>query len=189
MFKSLINQLSLLINNDNSLQRESNKPHSIEILKHSKNYTRLLDIYVNSAKQNITMKKWFKIIFFIVTMCLLVSVVCFFFITLSYAFKSFNKFDNLNDITLEAILSIVTIVVPAISSLIVAFIKLPEIIAQYLFNAEEDVNMATIIKNIQDYDKTMFAMEQKIDELLLNNKDQNTEIEDDSIEESPTKVS
>ena len=148
---------------------DKTKPHSSEILKHSKNYSRLLDIYVDSAKQNMTMKKWFKIIFFVVTMCSLVAVVCFFCMTLLYAFKSLNKFYNLNGITIEAILSIITVMVPAISSLIVAFIKIPEIIARYLFNAEEDNNMNLIIKNIQDYDKTMFSMEQKLDELLLNN--------------------
>lgn len=87
---------------------------------------------------------------------------------------------------MEAILSIAALVIPAISSLIVAFIKIPEIIAQYLFNAEEDKNMTTIIKNIQDYDKTMFEMEQKINQLLSSHKDQSVEVEDDSIEESPT---
>lgn len=131
------------------------------------------------------MKKWFKIIFFFVTMCSLAVVVCFFCMTLLYAFRSFNKFDNLSGVTIEAILSIITVMVPAISSLIVAFIKIPEIIARYLFNAKEDKNMNLIIKNIQDYDKTMFSMEQKLDELLLDNKDQNAEVIDDEIEDTP----
>ena len=131
------------------------------------------------------MKKWFKIIFFIVTMCSLISVVILFFLTLLYAFNSFDKFDNLNGVTMEAILSIVTIVVPAISSLIVAFIKIPEIIAQYLFNTKEDENMNLIIKNIQDYDTAMFEMEYKFDELLKDNKDQSEDVEDDVIEEPP----
>lgn len=86
---------------------------------------------------------------------------------------------------MEAILSIVTIVVPAISSLIVAFIKIPEIIAQYLFNTKEDENMNLIIKNIQDYDTAMFEMEYKFDELLKDNKDQSEDVEDDVIEEPP----
>ena len=106
--------------------------------------------------------------------------------TLLYAFHSFDKFDNLNGVTMEAILSIVTIVIPAISSLIVAFIKIPEIIAQYLFNTKEDENMSLIIKNIQDYDTAMFEMEYKFDELLKDNKDQNEDVEDDNIEDSPT---
>lgn len=187
MFNGLINKLALAINNtNNSTTEKDNKTHSVEILKHSKNYSKLLDIYVDSANQNITMKKWFKIIFFIVTMCSLISVVILFFLTLLYAFHSFDKFDNLNGITMEAILSIVTIVIPAISSLIVAFIKIPEIIAQYLFNTKEDENMNLIIKNIQDYDTAMFEMEYKFDELLKDNKDQSEDVEDDNIEDSPT---
>ena len=190
MFKLFINRLAVTIKNIiNDQAEEINKPHSVEILKHSKNYTKLLDIYVNSANQNMTMKKWFKIIFFIVTMCSLVAVVILFFMTLLYAFNSFNKFNNLNRVTLEAILSIATVVIPAISSLIVAFIKIPEIIAQYLFNTKEDENMNAIIKNIQVYDTAMFEMEHRLDKLLMDNKDQNEEVEDDSIEDPPTQKS
>lgn len=188
MIKSLINKLALAtINIDDIYIEEKHKPHSVEILKHSKNYSKLLDFYVNSAKENITMKKWFKIIFFIVTMLSLIAIVYLFFKTFRYAFNSFDKFDSLNEVTLEAILSVVTIVVPAISSLIVAFVKIPEIIAEYLFNTKEDENMSVIIKNIQDYDKAMFEMEYKFDELLKDNKDQNEEIEDENIEDSPNK--
>lgn len=186
MIKNLINRLALAaINIDDIHIEEKHKPHSVEILKHSKNYSKLLDFYVDSAKENIKMKKWFKIIFFIVTMLSLVAIVYLFFKTFRYAFNSFEKFDSLNEVTLEAILSVVTIVVPAISSLIVAFVKIPEIIAEYLFNTKEDENMSVIIKNIQDYDKAMFEMEYKFDELLKDNKDQNEEVEDENIEDSP----
>lgn len=164
-------------------------PQIIEIVKHSKNYSELLDIYVDSAKQNTTMKKWFKIIFFAVTIFSFLIIVLLFVVTLLYAFYSFNKFDNLNGITIEAVLGIITIIVPAISSLIIAFIKIPKIIAQYLFNTKEDENMNSIIKNIQDYDTAMFAMEQKLDELLIDNKDQSEEVTDDSIENSPNENS
>lgn len=78
-----------------------------------------------------------------------------------------------------------TIVFPAISSLIVAFIKIPQIIAQYLFNVEEDSYMNSIIKNIQDYDKAMFAYEHRIDEMLMQYKERDPKTEDDSIGESP----
>ena len=45
--------------------------------------------------------------------------------------------------------------------------------------------MNSVIKNIQDYDKSMFAMEHQIDELLMNNKDQSSIVADEKIEESP----
>lgn len=168
-----------------SSYNEKDKPHSIEILKHSKNYSKLLDIYVNTTRFNIIMKISFKILFFFVTMGSMLAMIYLFYISLQYAFNSFDKFDSLNDISVEAILSIITVVLPAISSLIVAFVKIPEIIAQYLFNVEEDNYMNSIIKNIQDYDKSMFAMEHKIDELLMDNKDQEPSASDDSIDDSP----
>ncbi|MCM1233775.1 MAG: hypothetical protein NC489_26995 [Ruminococcus flavefaciens] len=166
--------------------KKKNKPHSVEILKHSKNYSKLLDIYVDSAQQNIRLKKWFKIIFFIITTLSLVSVVYLLYMTIQYIFNNFAKISNPNDITIEAILSIISIAIPALTSLTVAFIKIPEIIAEYLFNTKEDENMNAIIKNIQDYDTVMFEMEYKFDELLKEHKDQNEEVEDDNIEEPPT---
>ena len=116
----------------------ADKPHSIEVLKHSKNYSKLLNIYVESSCANSKMKKWFKILFFAITMGSMLAIVYFFWLSLNYAFNSFDKFENLNEISMEAILGVATIVFPAISSLIVAFIKIPQIIAQYLFNVEED---------------------------------------------------
>lgn len=83
------------------------------------------------------------------------------------------------------VLSMATIILPAISSLIVAFIKIPEIIAKYLFNTQEDDNMNKIIKNIQDYDRDMFAMEHKVEEALMLNKRKSDESKDDDMVDSP----
>lgn len=164
---------------------DKNKPHSIEVLKHSKNYSELLDIYVQSTHINTLIKIGFKILFFLITMGSMVVIIYLFYLSLRYAFDNLSKFDTLNDVSIEAILSIITVVLPTISSLIVAFMKLPEIIAQYLFNVKEDNYMNSIIKNIQDYGKSMFAMEHKIDELLMNNKDKEPETDDENIEDSP----
>lgn len=169
-----------------TIVNETDKPHSIEVLKHSKNYSKLLDIYVTSTKRNIIMKSWFKSLFFIITMGIMLIIVYLFYDSLQYAIDNFAKFKNLNEISIEAILSIITVILPVISSLIVAFIKIPEIIAQYLFNVEEDNYMNSVIKNIQDYDKAMFAMEHKIDEMLIKNKDQEPSAADDEIEDPPT---
>ncbi len=83
------------------------------------------------------------------------------------------------------IVSVVTVLVPAISSLIVAFLKIPQIIAEYLLNMKEDNLMNSIIKNIQEYDKVMFAMEKDVDGLVKRNKKLSEETEDEEIEESP----
>lgn len=43
----------------------------------------------------------------------------------------------------------------------------------------------SIIKNIQEYDKVMFAMEKDVDGLVKRNKKLSEETEDEEIEESP----
>lgn len=105
--------------------------------------------------------------------------------SINYSFSIFVRFNNASDITWEVIVSVVTVLVPTISSLIVAFLKIPKIIAEYLFNINEDNLMNSIIKNIQKYDKVMFAMEHDVEELLKKHKKLTEETEDEEIEESP----
>lgn len=96
-----------------------------------------------------------------------------------YVFDLSKKLDKINDNKFEIILSVLTIILPAASSFVVAFLKIPEIIAKYLFNTEEERYMDSIIKNIQDYDREMFiATQQKIVESLLKNKN-NKETDDE----------
>lgn len=174
------NNSNVEITDDNS-----NTPQSSEALAHTKSYTKLLSIYISSVEKNVSMKMWFKIIFFIITMGSLVTIVCLFCFSIKYSADKFSAFKELNSVSFEAILSVATIIVPAIVSLVVAFIKIPEIIAQYLFNIQEDNYMDSVIKNIQDYDKTMFAMEHQIEETLFNNKLQADQYKDDDIEDLP----
>ncbi|MBD5395904.1 MAG: hypothetical protein HDR71_16955 [Lachnospiraceae bacterium] len=159
------------------------KKQRSESVKHSKSYSRLLDIYVDSVQENIKIKRRHKNFFFNITMGILLIIVIVFILTLFYAVIKLSKFDNLNSVSLEAILSIITVLAPSMTSLIVAFIKIPEIIAEYLFNIQEDNYMNSVIKNIQDYDKSMFDIEQKINKDLK--KERSDEIPDDGIEDSP----
>lgn len=177
---------SLSVNTQSNPIANSNNPLSNEALKHSKSYSDLLEAYVNLAQNNIKLKMWFKILFFAVTMLTLIAIVVAFCLCLWYACKKFSKFDNLNDVSVEAIASIVTVLFPSITSLIVAFVKIPEIIAKYLFNIKEDSFMDSIIKNIQDYDKSMFSLEKKAEEVLKNNRNQPIETQDIDIEEPIT---
>ena len=163
-------------------KRNDDETNSHEILLHSKSYSSLLSTYVNSIKVNNGLKICLKILFFLITMGSMVAIVYFFYLSLLYAFNSFYSIKNLNKISIEAILSVVTVLLPAISSLIVAFVKIPQIIAEYLFNTQEDKYMNSVIKNIQDYDKVLFAMEQKLEIALLENK---TSTDDEEIMDFP----
>lgn len=107
---------------------------SAEALRHSRSYSEMLSIYVKATKRNGYIKDVLKVLFFLITISSLIAIIVIFGWTLKYAFDFFGDIEDINNISLEAILSIVTVIVPAFSSLIVAFIKIPKIIAKYLFN-------------------------------------------------------
>lgn len=170
---------------DNSIYQKRGNELSGQAIKHSISYSHLLEIYVSSSRWNVVIRNILKVIFFIVTMGCLIAVVYIFWHSLNYSFSIFDKYAGSSNITWEVIVSVVTVLVPAISSLIVAFLKIPKIIAEYLFNINEDNLMNSIIENIQKYDKVMFAMEHDVEELLKKHKRLTAEIEDEDIEESP----
>ena len=143
---------------------------SKETLTHSQSYSALLDVYVSDLKRKSITKFILKIIFFAATLTALGFVVGMFCVTVDYVKDFLSTNENLNELSMEAIFGILTVIVPAISSLIVAFIKIPHIIAKYLFDAKEDSYMNQIIKNIQNHDKSLFAMEHKVTATLAGNK-------------------
>ena len=168
-----------------SLNRKIHKGNlEDEINKHSKSYSDLLDLYVKSVRWNIRIKSACKVLFFICIMGALATVLCLFHKSLIYVFNNI-KGVGIQNISIEAIVSMATVLIPSISSLIVAFIKLPEIIAKYLFNSDEDNYMNIIIKNIQDYDSGIYDREYKIKELINDNKKSNKGSKDTDIPDAP----
>lgn len=78
-----------------------------------------------------------------------------------------------------------TAIVSLLSSLgavVISLLKLPEIIAKYLFNPEEDRDTITIVEKIQQYDISMYDMEHKIESLLMDEQisDNDKEISEES---------
>lgn len=165
---------------DSTIDMMPGNIHTKEAYKHSINYSKLLDLYIKSTKQTIYLKLSFKILFFIATIGSLIAVSFALVKSVNYVFNFFNKFENICDIKIEAILSILTIIVPVFSSFIVAFLKIPEIIAKYLFNIEEERYMDSIIKNIQDFD---IANQQRIMDFLLEDKKRAIKEKDDTLED------
>lgn len=62
-----------------------------------------MDIYVKSVMDNTALKKWFKILFFIITMGTLIAIVIFFGLSLKYAASVFLRFENPNIINAETV--------------------------------------------------------------------------------------
>ena len=110
---------------------------------HDNAYTAILDAYVDNLKKTMERKRTFKTWFFAISCFLLVSV----FWALVYTIWLSSKKPATD------ILEWCSAVLPALGSFLTVFIVIPKIIAEYLFNLEEEKYMSEIIKNIQDYDK------------------------------------
>lgn len=149
----------MLVNGENLGQtlEESNMSLSES---HGKSYSYILNAYVINTYISIILKVVLKLLFFSITMYILWITICIFRDSIDFV-SEIIKEEELENLSLEGILGIVTVVAPTISSLIVAFIKLPEIIARYLFNEKEDDSMNNVIKNIQDHDRDIMELNQK----------------------------
>lgn len=130
-------------------------------------YSDLLAAYTSDVGKTLTTKRRLKVIFFAIVM--IVFTLCF----VAFSYVSIYLCNNLtirqDEITLnETIISIAGIALPALSSLIVALIRIPTIITRYLFNKEEEQYMKEIIKNLQDYDKDVYKIDYEITQRLEN---------------------
>jgi len=130
-----------VVNNDKELSNSD-----INSMKnHNDFYDELLKNYVDNSKKALECKlKLKKIFFWLCMVILIISSICVIAFPLIAIFcTSFN-----NDIA-----NFITICVTSVISFLTSFLVLPKIIAEYLFNNEEEKNMVQIISSIQDYDK------------------------------------
>lgn len=110
---------------------------------HNDDYSALLDIYVENARHSLNDKRQYKKIFYYSSLAVLGGIIFILIITIIFAF--FSK---------SSVQTIVTLVTVA-TSFMTAFIVIPKIIAEYLFNTSDESNFTDIIKNMQDYDKSV----------------------------------
>lgn len=130
-------------------------------------YSDLLAAYTSDVGKTLTTKRRLKVIFFIIVM--FIFVFCFAVFCYAGIYLCNNLTTRQDEMTInETIISIVGIALPALSSLIVALIKIPTIITRYLFNKEEELYMKEIIKNLQDYDRDVYKIDYEITQRLEN---------------------
>lgn len=110
-------------------------------------FSSLLEVYVDNLKSQSKHKRNLKVWFFVVLMFLLVGVTVVSLIMMSMAISAGN------------IASSISAAVASLVEFSVAFFKLPQIVAEYLFNKSEDDTMASIIKNMQDYNLKRYNSE------------------------------
>lgn len=148
--------------------RKNNHKQSDEsvYLQHTKKYTDLLDVFIKSSRSSNLLKFWLKIFFFFVIISIMLFLSYLFGYSIHYSFNIIEELDVTNQDSVGSIIGIVSAIISSLTTMIVSLIKLPKIIAKYLFNPEEDQNMVKIIGQIQHYDLEMYNLEKQANKLL-----------------------
>lgn len=114
-----------------------------EIVKRDKRYSELLDNYITVTKRRNCLKEWHKWIFF-----WLVVIACGFVMVLVY--KTITKIIKSEDYSV--IIQSIPVIITAFVSCITSVIAIPLTITRFLFNTNEDDNIAKIIQHMKDHD-------------------------------------
>ena len=125
---------------DRAVPRSDNS----SLVKHNDQYTKLLQIYVRYARSTIKTKQRYKHQFYKLITRLLWAIVIMTLLTVFYAVLLYGD--------KEMSQNLLTTLIAGGASLITAIIVLPQTIAKYLFNPEEEKVLSEIIKNVQKYD-------------------------------------
>jgi len=135
---------------------------SKEYKKHTEEYTKLLQNYTIHTQDSNQIKNKYKKIFFWIILGIMLLL------TVAFMFLLYNAIGIIKDLSVdkkpiptESIIGLVTAIISSFITMLVSLFKLPEIIAQYLFDPKEDENMATIIGHIQTYDIGMYKIEKE----------------------------
>ena len=122
------------VKNDGQFNENLNKE------SHELSYTRILNAYTRDLEKTLKRKRLYKSMVFWLSYTLLLGV------SVLLVVMLFTKNPN-------SIIEWCAVVIPVIMSFLTIFIVIPQIITQYLFNAEEEKYMSEVIQNIQNYDK------------------------------------
>lgn len=140
-----------------------------ESLRHSQSYSTLIDTYIDIVGKNADLKRKLKEKFFNITMGILVVLALIFCTLIGVVCYGIVK----KKITSQFTANMITALVSAAVSLVVSLIKIPQIIAEYLFDKKEDRVMNNLIRDIQISDKEMIEFEYKMYILLKNERVEN----------------
>lgn len=138
--------------------------------EHTKKYTDLLDSFIANTKSSNKLKSGLKISFFVIIVLIMAGLTVLFSYSVRKAFNVIMYLNSVNNNSTESIIGAVSSIIPSLATMLVSLIKLPKIIAQYLFNPEEDKNMVAIIEKIQNYDIQMYSLENDIEHLLMKSQ-------------------
>lgn len=152
--------------------------------KYTKSYIDILNTYKNQIENSVEKKNDLKTKFFDLIQGIMIALIVLFIVSIIISFVVFVVMIVKGYKSTAVITGAITTMLSTFATMMVSIFKLPKIIADYLFNKEEDNQMIQIIKNIQTYELEAVKLEKaaKLDsekELIVGLKN------DLPLEESP----
>jgi len=151
--------------------------------KYTKAYVDILNTYKTQIESSVTKKNELKQSFLELISVILLFVTILFIGSVILSFSVFIIMIKNNYESVAVIVGAVTGMITTLSTMILSIFKLPEIVANYLFNKEEDKQMIEIIKNIQAYELQAVKLE-KLEIMKQVANIENAESEDSPLAES-----
>ena len=115
------------------------------LTRHNEAYSELLGLYVENYRKSSQHKRRVRIAMCILSMAILLAVTAVLVVVSIWAVKRGIR-------TYKDVLSVLAPFITALGSFVGVFMTIPQIIASYLFDKDEEDHLNDIIKNIQDYD-------------------------------------
>lgn len=151
--------------NFNTIQKNMN-----QFNEHQKDYTDLLHQYTLNSKLSSITKFIFKVIFFLGVILLMIVFICMFISAIHSSIPIISSVNDKKDVQIEIIVESITAIIASLGTVIVSIIKLPEIIAKYLFNPKEEEDLVAVIQAMQSYDMNMLLVDNPVEKALMEQK-------------------
>lgn len=142
-----------------------------EYLEHTKRYTDLLDTFNKNIKSSNNLKNKLKASFFCFIVLLMMALTILFIYSVIKCFEIIKDVNSYRMVSVENIIGPIISIIPSLVTMLTSLVKLPKIIAEYLFNSQEDKDMVSLIEKIQSYDVQMYSLENDIENLLMKKQD------------------
>lgn len=168
--------------NNELINQETIKNHD----KYTDAYINILDTYKTQLQSSIEAKNDLKKKFFYMIQKILYILISLFVITLVSSFIIFAIMAINNYESIAVVTGAITAIISSFATMILSIFNLPEIIARYLFNKDEDNLMNQIIKNIQDYEINTRSIEYLA--ALDANQDKISRTNAQSLKKSPKEI-
>ena len=142
-------------------------------------YSSIINEYVDNLGKSLLIKRILKIIFF-VAIILVIGVLI---VVFSHSINSVMHLLEANeDLNKQMMLTVCTQIIASFGTIITSIIALPRIIANYLFDSEDEKAIISVIEKIQNYDRDTISTKDSYEQDNMENKEKNQKISEDENE-------